>query len=629
MPNVIILMGVSGVGKSTLGKALADKLNLPFFDADDFHSAANITKMKTGLPLNDDDRKIWLESLAENIQKWSDSGAVLACSALKEKYRKILVKHSKHSVKWVYLYEDFETIRKRMEGRKGHFFNPSLLKSQFAILEPPTYGIHIRVDKPADETLKKIMEELKMPHIGLIGLGVMGKSLALNMASKGIPVSVYNRNYKDIEVDIAKNFSETHQETYDFPWFTDLKNFVKSMSRPRNIMIMIKAGAAVDAVIDELFPLLEEGDLIIDGGNSYFKDTIRRLKMLKQKGIDFLGTGISGGEEGALKGPSIMPGGSKDAYKRAGKVLETIAAKDPWGNACCTYIGPEGAGHFVKMLHNGIEYGEMQLIAECYQLLRFHYHMAPPEIADLFTEWNTNMRSYLLEISIDILHQKEDENYLLDKILDVAGQKGTGGWSTEAALELGISLDTITAAVFARNLSAFKNDRIKASEKYSFNQTQEKNPSSKELFKVYRSAMIINHAIGFELLRAASKEYHWELNLSEISRIWTGGCIIKSGFMEELVHILKNNQQHLLLNEEISGKLKDIPFSKILSCAFENGCPMPVTSAAANYLFGFSSEQSSANMIQAQRDYFGAHTFERIDKGRGEFFHFNWEKENS
>ncbi len=623
MQQTIILMGVSGVGKTTLGKMLAEKLKLPFFDADDFHSEANISKMNTGLPLNDDDRKIWLENLAENIRKWSDGG-VLACSALKEKYRQVLVQHAEKPVKWVYLYEDFEIIKNRMEKRKDHYFKPELLRSQFDILEPPAYGIHIRVNKSAEENMEKIMKELDKPHFGLIGLGVMGKSLALNMASKGIPVSVYNRDLKDVEVDIAKNFAAEHRDTYIFPWFNDLQKFVASLPKPRNIMIMVKAGAAVDAVIAGLLPILEAEDLIIDGGNSHYKDTARRIKMLKEKGIHFLGTGISGGEEGALKGPSIMPGGSKKAYERAGEVLEKIAARDPWGDACCTYIGPQGSGHFVKMLHNGIEYGEMQLIAEFYHLLRFFCGMEPPEIADLFTEWNTEMRSYLLEISIDILRQKEENDYLLDKILDVAGQKGTGGWSTEAALEFGLPLDTITAAVFARNLSAFKQDRLKASRKYNFKPEGEKPPSKEELFKVYRSAMVINHSIGFELIRVASEENDWQLKLSEIARIWTGGCIIKSGFMEELVTIFKDHREHLLLHEEISQQLKNIPFSQVLGFAIRNACPMPVTSAAANYLIGFSSEHSSANMIQAQRDYFGAHTFERIDKNRGEYFHFNW-----
>ncbi|AVR46332.1 phosphogluconate dehydrogenase (NADP(+)-dependent, decarboxylating) [Christiangramia fulva] len=625
MPQTIILMGVSGVGKSTLGKMLAEKLKLAFFDADDFHSEANISKMNTGLPLNDDDRKLWLENLAENIKKWSD-GAVLACSALKEKYRQTLIQHAEKPVKWVYLYEDYEMIKSRMEQRKDHYFKPELLKSQFDTLEPPAYGIHIKVNKSPEENLKKIMNELERPHIGLIGLGVMGKSLALNMASKGIPVSVYNRDFKDVEVDIAKNFAAEHEETYIFPWFNDLQKFVASLPKPRNIMIMVKAGAAVDAVINELLPVLDAGDLIIDGGNSHFKDTAKRIKMLGEKDIYFLGTGISGGEEGALKGPSIMPGGSKVAYERAGEVLEKIAARDPWGDACCTYIGPEGSGHFVKMLHNGIEYGEMQLIAEFYHLLRFFCGMDTSAIADLFAEWNTELRSYLLEISIDILRQKEENDYLLDKILDVAGQKGTGGWSTEAALELGVPLDTITAAVLARNLSAFKADRIKASKKYHFKTVGENVPSREELFRVYRSVMIINHSIGFELLRAASKEYNWDLNLSEIARIWTGGCIIKSGFMEELVNIFKDHHSHLLLQDKISDELKNINFAKVLSFALENACPMPLTSAAATYLFGFSSQQSSANMIQAQRDYFGAHTFERIDKNRGEFFHFNWKK---
>ncbi|MGB8375573.1 MAG: NADP-dependent phosphogluconate dehydrogenase, partial [Salegentibacter sp.] len=352
-----------------------------------------------------------------------------------------------------------------------------------------------------------------------------------------------------------------------------------------------------------------------------------------EKGVLFMGAGISGGEEGARKGPSIMPGGPDKAYARAGKILEKIAARDKNGNPCCTHVGPEGSGHFVKMLHNGIEYGEMQLIAEYNHFLRYGTGMAPEEIAAVFEDWNKEMKSFLLEISVDILRKKEEGEFLIDKVLDAAKQKGTGGWSTNAALELGVPFDTITAAVMARNISGRKEERVEAAKKYNFGTTEASNnrEDKRQLFRAYKTASIINHAIGFDLLAAASKEYNWNLNLSEIARIWTNGCIIRSGFMEELVGLFRNNSSsHLLLHPKIVAEIGEnkIPLQKSVREAVNAGFPMPVSSAAVNYLLSFTSEQSSANMIQAQRDYFGAHTYERTDKPRGEFFHSQWNSES-
>ena len=340
-----------------------------------------------------------------------------------------------------------------------------------------------------------------------------------------------------------------------------------------------------------------------------------------------MGIGVSGGEEGALKGPSIMPGGPGKSYERVGDILEEISARDDNGDPCCTYIGPDGAGHFVKMLHNGIEYGEMQLIAEIYHLLRFHNNLQPLEIASLFEEWNREMRSYLLEISVDILRKKENDDFLIDNILDAAGQKGTGGWSTNAALELGVSFDTITAAVMARNISALKEDRLQADVQYNFMRKPGSKQVGKHLFPAYRTVSIINHAIGFELLRSASKEYEWDLDLSEIARIWTNGCIIRSGLMEELVAVYREKpMSRLLMHPRIIKEVqeKSVELSKMVSEALLAGFPLPVSSAALNYLYSFTSKQSSANMIQAQRDYFGAHTYERKDRPRGEYFHTEW-----
>lgn len=628
MNTIYILIGVSGVGKTTLGKKLADELSLPFFDADDFHSNSNKKKMQDGVSLNDNDRKPWLQSLSVLIKKWSNlEGAVLACSALKEKYRELLTGNGAFKVEWIYLYEDFETIAKRLTTRKSHFFDPTLLNSQFETLEPPKYGIHLKVEDSPEKSLKKIMEKLKKPRIGLIGLGVMGQSLALNIARRGFPVSVYNRQDGKNEKDIAKLFAKTHAHEFEIPAYDDLKKFILDLETPRNILIMVKAGSAVDAVIEKLVPFLEKGDLIIDGGNSHYKDTERRLMELRDKGLEYIGAGISGGEEGALKGPSIMPGGSRKTYNRIKPVLEAISAKDKKGRACCGYIGSGSSGHYVKMVHNGIEYGEMQLIAEFYYFMRYFQQKSSEEISEIFSKWNASQKSYLLEITSHILKRKENEDPFIDKVLDVAGQKGTGGWTTNSALELGVALDTITASVMARNISGLKNQKEKAEIIYGKSTKSNIDIPVNDLFVAYQSASVINHAIGFELLRTASKDYNWNLNLSEIARIWTNGCIIRSAFMENLVEILNpENGDHLLLYPEIIDQLKSQKkkFINTVPKALASGCPMQVSSAALNYFLNFISGNTSANIIQAQRDYFGAHTYERTDKPRGEYFHTNW-----
>ena len=626
---IYILYGIAGVGKTTIGKLLAEKLELPFYDADDFHPQSNIEKMKNGIPLQDEDREGWLSILAENVEKWDkEKGAVIACSALKEKYRKKLQRIPREKMMWIFLNSTYELILSRVKNRKEHYFNPDLLQSQYDSLELADYGLHIDVNQSIDAILDEILSEINKPksEIGLLGLGVMGKSLAINMASKGIKVSVYNRQVAQLEVDIAKTFAEENKDIYEFPWFQELESFVASLAKPRNIFLMVNAGKTVDIVIESLLPLLEKNDLIIDGGNSHYKETIRRQKMLKNKGILFMGTGISGGEEGARKGPSIMPGGSPKSYERVGGMLEKIAARDSQGNPCCTYVGSDGAGHFVKMLHNGIEYGEMELIAEVYHFLRFTVGKSLPEISEIFNQWNKEMQSYLLEISAEILNVKEGDDFLINKILDAASQKGTGGWSTNTALELGVPFDTITAAVMARNISAKKEERMKAAKLYDFSKTSD-DFDLKQLFTAYKTASIINHSIGFDLLIEASRQYSWNLNLSEIARIWTNGCIIRSAFMQELVGLFAQNPMtHILLNKKISQEVKNHRGTLVdfVASALGSGCPASVFSAAANYLLSYTSEETSANMIQAQRDFFGAHTFERTDKPRGEYFHAHW-----
>jgi len=500
---VYIIYGVSGSGKTTIGKLLASDFKIPFYDADDFHPEDNVKKMSDGLPLDDDDRHPWLEKISLLVRDAHlNCGCVLACSALKKVYREKLQSIDPAFIKWIYLDGRFDLIISRLENRKGHFFKKELLTSQFDTLERSEQGIIVDIDKEAKEVLQEIKSKLHMKksQLGLIGLGVMGKSLAKNLLSKNFSLSVFNRHIDNKEVDVAKNFVKAQQNQDNVLGFDDLQSFVDSLEQPRSVMVMVSAGKGIDAVIDALLPMLSEGDCIIDGGNSHYKATLKRSDKLAYRGIHFLGTGISGGEEGALKGPSIMPGGSKVGYEQSGLFLEAIAAKDANNAPCCRYIGPQGAGHYVKMVHNGIEYAEMQLIAEIYYLLRFYQKISPSQIADIFEVWKKDgLDSYLLSITIDILHKKDGDRFLIDLVLDKAKQKGTGGWSTNAALELGVSLSTISESVMARNLSGIKSERVEAAKAYAL-ESESFSVHYKiildDLKKAYQATRIINHHIA-------------------------------------------------------------------------------------------------------------------------------------
>ncbi|MBX2827351.1 MAG: NADP-dependent phosphogluconate dehydrogenase [Flavobacteriaceae bacterium] len=457
-------------------------------------------------------------------------------------------------------------------------------------------------------------------EVGIIGLGVMGGSLAKNMISKGFSVSVYNR-YTDTEKDIVPNFlKDTSNKAQGF---TDISQFVNSLNSPRKILMMVTAGAAVDAVISELTPLVDEGDIVADGGNSHFQDTQRRVEELKERGIHYLGVGISGGEEGALRGPCIMPGGNGDAYAQFQNILETIAAKDKNGNACVSLVGPDGAGHLVKTVHNGIEYGEMQLIADCFAILSpTHSH---EEIAGIFNQWNQgDHQSYLLGITAAILKKKEGDAYLIDKVLDKAGNKGTGSWTSQLAFKLGIPTPTINAAVTARYLSSQKEDRMKLSKNIPDHAIDEI-PSIEALEATYRACRILNHHQGFEVIRAASEMYQWNINLSELARIWTEGCIIKSKLMEDFVDVFKEKTRILddnTLLRTILRSEKPFLYTLIYSLKYRllNNC----ISESYNYYSFLTTEKSTAHIIQAQRDEFGAHTYRRNDRPENESFTSNW-----
>ncbi len=459
--------------------------------------------------------------------------------------------------------------------------------------------------------------------IGLIGLGVMGKSLGRNLARNGFNVSLYNRHVKGSEEHVAVNFVKEHSELNDCLPFDNLKAFVESLDRPRKIILMVNAGPTVDMVLKDLSDFLSPDDIVIDGGNSHFEETKRRIDELLDRKIHFVGTGISGGEEGALNGPAIMPSGDQQAYSKVSSYLEKIAARNDEGNPCCGYIGKEGSGHFVKMVHNGIEYVEMQLLAECYAILK-NQGKTNEEIAAVFQEWSKDLASYLLNITIDILRKKEGENYLLDQVLDKAGNKGTGSWTTAYIAGSGEPATQIPSALFARYLSFFKEKRVHISGVFETDRfTIDISPS--QLKDAYQFARIINHHQGFSIIRHASEENGWEVNLSQVAKIWTGGCIIKSDLMTEIAVFLGTNQD-LLMTEEISEVIKQTyPTAKLVSArCLEGEVHAPCLIDAVNFLNGLKTASSPANLIQAQRDYFGAHTYQRVDDPSGKSHHSDW-----
>ena len=468
---------------------------------------------------------------------------------------------------------------------------------------------------------------MKKADIGLIGLAVMGENLVLNMESKGFTVAVYNRTVSKVDDFVAgrgkgKNFIGAHS----------LKELVDSLERPRKVMMLVKAGSAVDDFIEQLIPLLEPGDVIIDGGNTHFPDTVRRTKYVESKGLLYIGTGVSGGEEGALKGPSMMPGGSPQAWPLVKPIFQSICAKAD-GEACCDWVGANGAGHFVKMVHNGIEYGDMQLICEVYQTMRDVLGMTAPEMSEVFAEWNRGeLDSYLVEITRDILGYKDENGeYVVDHILDAAGQKGTGKWTGISALDLGVPLTLIAESVFARCLSSQKDERVVASGRFEGPKPAFKGDKTAfidDLRAALYASKIVSYAQGYLLMREAAREYGWELDYGSIALMWRGGCIIRSAFLGKIkdAFTAQPDLRNLLLDPFFAEKVQASQgaWRRVLTCAMENGIPVPSMAAALTYFDGYRTADLPANLLQAQRDYFGAHTYERTDCPRGEFFHTNW-----
>lgn len=468
--------------------------------------------------------------------------------------------------------------------------------------------------------------------IGLIGLAVMGENLALNFESKGFTVSVYNRLHPGKE-NVVDRFMRGRGAGKNFIATYSIPELIASLKRPRKVMLMIRAGQPVDDVIEELLPHLEAGDVIIDGGNSDFRDTERRVKRVEEKGLLYVGTGISGGEIGALTGPSIMPGGSVAAWPLVKDLLQSVAAHLDDGTPCCQWIGPGGAGHYVKMVHNGIEYGDMQLIAESYAMLKKYWHLENNEIADVFEEWNEGeLNSYLIGITAEICRKPDAAGgYLLDHILDVAGQKGTGKLTAAAALEESDPLTLITEAVHARFLSAIPDERKRAAALYRSEANEVRHDHS-EVSGLLRHALyaskLISYAQGFSLLNRASAHYGWELDFGMLAKIWRKGCIIRSVFLEQITRAYDAlpGLENLLFDDFFRTRiLEALPsWRRVTAECLVNGIPVPCMAAALTYFDGLRTLQSSANLIQAQRDYFGAHTYERTDTPRGQFFHTDW-----
>ncbi|GGZ25043.1 6-phosphogluconate dehydrogenase, decarboxylating [Echinicola pacifica] len=473
----------------------------------------------------------------------------------------------------------------------------------------------------------------KLADIGLIGLAVMGENLVLNMESKGFTVAVYNRTTSKVDKFIegrgaGKNFIGAHS----------IKELVDALEKPRKVMMLVKAGDPVDSFIEQIIPHLEEGDIIIDGGNSNFTDTIRRTEYVEGKGFRFIGTGVSGGEIGALRGPSMMPGGSKEAWPHVKEIFQSISAKVDGGVPCCDWVGADGAGHYVKMIHNGIEYGDMQIISEAYQFMKDVLKMNYDEMHETFKKWNTGeLDSYLIEITADILAYKdEDGEPMVEKILDTAGQKGTGKWTGIEAMHLGVPLTLIAESVFSRFLSAQLDLRDQASQVFPAPEISfegDKTEMLENLKMAVYGAKLISYAQGYNLLMEASKANNWDLKYGDIALVWRGGCIIRSAFLSDIKKAFDNNPalSHLLLDDFFKDKVQAAQpgWRKVCATAITNGIPVPTLSAALAYFDGFRTKRLPANLLQAQRDYFGAHTYERVDKPRGEFFHTNWTGEGA
>ncbi len=646
MIRAVVIMGPAACGKSTLAAALALKLGWRFVEGDALHPPNNVQKMSAGIPLTDADRVPFLQAVAQALRLPAD-GVVVSCSALKRAYRD-QIRAIAGPVLFVLPELTPDALQTRMATRKGHFMPPSLLASQLAILQAPQddeLGMMVDGQLSTDQQVARVSERLQGfsdqgdCDMGLIGLAVMGENLALNLESHGFRLAVFNR-----EQDRMNEFQRGRGSGKSIHGTSDLAELVRRVARPRKIMLMIRAGVPVDETLAKLIPLLAPGDIVIDGGNSLYTDTIRRCQLLGSQGLLFVGTGVSGGEEGALKGPALMPGGHIAAWPALRPIFEAIAARAPTGEPCCHWMGADGAGHFVKMVHNGIEYGDMQLIAESYDVMRRLMGLDNEQMATVFAEWNRGeLESYLIEITGDILRKRDATGqHQVDLILDTAGQKGSGKWAVNAALELGVPLTLIAEAVFARFSSARREERVAAAAKWPTstaalrgaadlsNATAMSDDAARvtDLRAALYVAKLVSYAQGFQLLRAAASAHGWQLNYGDIALTWRGGCIIRSRFLGEIKRAFDRNREleNLLFDEFFLQAVKagTPALRRVIAAASDAEIALPCFNAALAYLDSFRAAHSPANMLQAQRDYFGAHQYERVDRPRGDFFHTNW-----
>jgi len=643
--RLTVVMGVTGCGKSTVGTALADRLGKPFLDADDFHPAANIEKMSRGIALDDEDRWPWLDNIGRALGEQAGM-VVVACSALRRAYRERLIAAAGEPILFVFLNGPYELIAARLATRAGHYMPAGLLDSQFATLEIPAddeTALAIDISPSVSDVVDNIHAGLtgsagqsraapsmtEACDIGVVGLGVMGRNLALNMADKGFSIGVYD-TWTTAGATFAAGLSDAEARCITSAHTP--AELVTRLAQPRTILVMVKAGDPVDDVIESLVPHLAPRDTLIDGGNSHYHDTIRRETALRAQGFHFIGLGISGGEEGARHGPSMMAGGAENAYANSRAILEAISAKFN-GEPCCALVGGDGAGHFVKMVHNGIEYGIMQVIAEVYVILRDLCVMNHADMAAVFDAWNaTKLPSYLVEITAQILAKKDDlsDTPLVEMILDKAGQKGTGRWSSEAALEFGVPTPSITEAVFARALASMKDQRITAAAVIEGPQPVHDAWADSDpvdcLGQALLGAVVAIYAQGFALIEAAGQERAWPMDLATVATIWREGCVIRAALLDDMARAYrsKSRPENLLADPGFAQLLADnqAGWRRAVAAAALNGIPAPGLSSALAYFDGYRSARSSANMIQAQRDFFGAHTYERTD--RPGFFHTQW-----
>lgn len=627
---IFIVTGVSGIGKTTVGSALARRLGIAFYDGDDFHTREAIESMRSGRPLEESQRWPWLERMNALLREAeTQRSLVLACSALREVYRiKLTEGLQQGGVCWVHLQGPVPLLRSRLKERKGHFMPESLLDSQMAVYETPQSGIILSATEPTEVLVEHIIASVRLPgaEIGIIGMGVMGKSLARNLSRKGFQTALHNRYLSGSEEGVAAHARDSFPELCAAYAFEDLKDFVCAVAHPRKILLMVEAGPAVDTLLTLLIPLLKPGDTVVDGGNSHFRDTARRQQRLAEMGICFVGVGISGGEAGALSGPALMAGGCREGFGKMEGILLAMAASTLSGEKSCAYFGDGGAGHFVKMVHNGIEYAEMQLLAEIYVFLRQDAGLSANAIAAIFNRWgNEGEHSFLLEISEEILRFKgPDGVLLLDTIAPRAGTKGSGSWAVAAACELGVPVPTIAAALFARFQSSeglvFKKNGPGVAHKVPSNTI---GPESLRL--LYRFIRLTNYVQGFHLIHAGSKTFGWQISFDDVLKVWSAGCILRSELLVTFRDTLQAGEiPGLIILEEYYASIGSaVQQTERLMTAGTS--PLPLISAGMEYARSLSRPvDEGISLIQAQRDYFGAHGYERRDAPAGQRFHTIW-----